>query len=76
MDPITAGLLLQGARMLITAVVDWASIAHAKGELSAEKLAEIKAKAGLADAEWDTIVAAAKARIAGTDTPPVAPTDG
>jgi len=63
MDPATIIAIITGARLAIDGAVKLAAIAAGKGEITPEQLADIKARAVIADADWDAIVAAAKARL-------------
>lgn len=64
MDPTTIALAIGAAREVIRTLVNAAAIANAKGEITDEQLAEIKARADLSDDRWDAEVAAARARLA------------
>lgn len=57
MTPATIIAMIQGGISILEAMA-------AKGEVTAEKVAEIKAKAAASEAKWDAAVDAAKARLA------------
>lgn len=47
-----------------------AALAQQRGEMSAEQLADVKARAKVADAEWNAIVASLPPPVFPTDLPP------
>lgn len=57
MNPATIIAMIQGGIAILEAMA-------AKGEVSAEKVAEIKARAAASEAKWDAAVDAARARLA------------
>ena len=67
---ITALLaIVSFARSTIVTVIEQVEIARAKGEVTPEQVAKIKERAGVADAEWDEVAAAARQRLAAKANP-------
>lgn len=59
---ILAGI--RAGQVLIDFLVHSAELARQNGTLTPEQLVQIKAEAGIGDADWDAAVAAARGRIA------------
>lgn len=66
MDLLTILSVVRIGRELIEWVMNQVAILRAKGDITAEQYAAIKAAAGLADAQWDAAVVAAKQRLGQT----------
>jgi hypothetical protein len=57
MDPASIIALIGLANGLVELATREAALAEQKGAITPEQLADVKARAAVADAEWDAIVA-------------------